>query len=224
MVNLLLAPIFIISTSAQMQTALFALYWRKLLSTCCGIVKKITLLWIDLLSRLGISLSFMQTLHIGQWLLSSPSPWTKALIAMVVWLIWKARCNLIFKTWNPHLNTIISRAWSLCSDFFNASSKITRESSSLLLTTNSILIFSDASRVESSGDSGLGFLVVSHSGFILLASCDHAYLDSPLQAELAAILLALRLCVNSSWSPDWIFTDCPRITKILKDFNPCVAW
>lgn len=194
------------------------------MSTSSGTVLNLPPLWRDLLSRLGIVLFSAPALHTGHWLTSFRNPWIKAMIANLAWLIWKERCNLIFNDKLPHLDLLISRAWSLSSDYQKNSCNPLRESSKLHITHNSITIYSDASWSAASNIMCLGFIIISNSGIVLLAGCEGTSLDSPLKAKVAAINLALHWCLTLDWKPDWVFYDCPSVSQLIRDFNPCINW
>ncbi|XP_039144169.1 uncharacterized protein LOC120281392 [Dioscorea cayenensis subsp. rotundata] len=48
--------------------------------------------------------------------------------------------------------------------------------------------------------------------------------DSPINAELDAICLALSICRERNWIPDRIYTDCPGAARMVLNPHPCIAW
>lgn len=72
---------------------------------------KLACYWQSLFGKLGLSTSAVNSLQSGNWLTirfdsRDGDHWVKAMIAIVAWLIWKERCNLIFKNIPPNLNSI----------------------------------------------------------------------------------------------------------------------
>lgn len=112
----------------------------------------------------------------------------KALIASVAWIIWKIRCNLIFKNSLINYNTIVAKAWSTCLDF---NIYFIREFPKPSLSNNGIIIFTNASWCSNPISSGLGFIIIANMNHILLAGAMGAATSSRIMAEFVAINLAL---------------------------------
>ncbi|XP_039142819.1 uncharacterized protein LOC120280144 [Dioscorea cayenensis subsp. rotundata] len=51
-----------------------------------------------------------------------------------------------------------------------------------------------------------------------------ASVDSPIQAEIEAINLALELCIENNWTPSRLFCDYPGVFLMTKSFHKSVAW
>lgn len=87
-----------------------------------------------------------------------------------------------------------------------------------------VSIFTDASWINDTSPAGLGFLITINDNNLFLAGSVAATLDSPLQAEAAAMILALEECINRNWWPDHILNDCIGLINLLDDFQISVAW
>ena len=185
--------------------------------------------WYNLFTFLGLDTANTHHLGTGQWLLHNDKSWAgtsrvKALIASVSWLIWKERCNKIFKNSDPKMENIVPRAWALCEDFFKASGHSYREVSKPLSHLNSIYIYTDASWNASDKEAGLGFIIILKPTTILLAGHTGNRVDSPFKAEIEAMCLALTNCLANNWIPNLLLCDCPGIAQIIKNYTPAIAW
>lgn len=89
---------------------------------------------------------------------------------------------------------------------------------------SSISIFSDASWINDSCHAGLGFLITLNENIFVLAGTTIATLDSPILAEVAALILALDECIKRNWWPSHIFTNYIGLINLVKDFQILVAW
>lgn len=182
--------------------------------------------WFTVLDLLGWNHSVFSILSTGSWLLEpAPSKIDKlrpqAFIATVAWIIWKSRCNLIFKNSQVNFNLVVSRAWSIFQDFNRTS---LRDSLIPQCYNNFITIFTDASWDANSASAGLGFIIVINMNRILLAGAKGTTTKSPFEAEIAAINLAFQTCAEHRWDPSRLCCDCPGIIQLLKNYNACVAW
>ncbi|XP_039118393.1 uncharacterized protein LOC120254337 [Dioscorea cayenensis subsp. rotundata] len=184
--------------------------------------------WSNILNSLGLSLSSMNILSTGAWLVSHFNHWSdhqfvKAVIAFSLWLIWKARCNAIFKKISPNFNLIPTQARCLAKEYSKKPNKFLRDVYSCTLNP-SVSIFSDASWINDTCNAGLGFLITIDNNNLLLAGSVAAPLDSPIQAEAAAMILALEECIKRRWWPSTIFSDCIGLLNLIKNFQISVAW
>ncbi|XP_039143960.1 uncharacterized protein LOC120281070 [Dioscorea cayenensis subsp. rotundata] len=158
---------------------------------CC----KIYPIWEFLCATFNLDPIIISGFCSSNWLTSRISSmfsndFFKALIATIAWIIWKDRCNLIFKNWQPKFHTIYSRAWRLCQDFFKSVGKDFREFSYPSLSFSSwrsINLFTDASWSSSSVSCGLGFIATA-----LAKSCLQ---DLWVAARILHFLLRLRLSI-----------------------------
>lgn len=182
---------------------------------------KILQCWHDVSNNLGLPSCLSNSLSTGSWLVGILDPWAKAIIATVTWLIWKQRFNTIFRNDPVNSSMIVTRAWSLCYDFRKSSH---RDRALLCANINTIHIFTDASWSPCSLFVGLDFLILTNSNCILAAGLKGTSASSQIQAEIAAINLALRTCIDKSWTPARIFYDCPGVAQLLKHYNPSVTW
>lgn len=135
---------------------------------------KVNSCWSMILDFLGLSHLNQSFLNSGLWLTSTVNlphkiQFDKALIGTSAWLIWKERCNLVFKKWRPNFNTILDRALSFCS-VFDLNTKIhSREFSLIRNSHNTISVHTDASLNLKTQHCGLGFVIISNFNKILLA-------------------------------------------------------
>ncbi|XP_039115912.1 uncharacterized protein LOC120251463 [Dioscorea cayenensis subsp. rotundata] len=175
---------------------------------------KIMPCWISLCASFNLDPNVLAKFDTGIWLTNrfvskNSDAFFKALIANLAWIIWKDRCNLIFKGWQPKYHSIFGRAWSYCTNFFNSIAKNIMEYSIPSCPLKNISLFTDASWSDSSPVScGLGFIAISNVGQVLLAGAMGCSSVSPISAEIAAILFALDQC----------------IVRLINHFDNCVAW
>lgn len=167
-----------------------------------------------------------QDLNSGSWLVKNfhgkaVDLRAKALIASVAWIIWKSRCNSIFRNITINFSSIVPNAWNLCN---NLSTSIIRELPRTFHLNKSIAIFTDASWCLESQAAGLGFIIISNLNCILLAGANVVVASSPIMAEFTAINLALQLCITNGWLPSSLYCDCAGVAQLLKNFNICTAW
>lgn len=161
---------------------------------------KIMPCWISLCASFNLDPNILAEFDSGIWLTNSfvsknSDAFFKALIANIAWIIWKDRCNLIFKGWQPKYHSIFGRAWSYCTNYFNSIAKNIREYSNPSCPLKSISLFTDASWSDSSSLScGFGFIAISNAGQVLLAGAMGCNSVSPISAEIEAILFALDQC------------------------------
>lgn len=87
-----------------------------------------------------------------------------------------------------------------------------------------ITIFTYASWTSNSSPSGLGFVITINSNSLLLARAASDTFDTLFIAEMVTINLALSVCTDWAWCPDWICCDCPGITQLLKCYCPSIVW
>lgn len=81
--------------------------------------------WHTIFNWLGLNPSFLNQLALRNWLTNSINCWAtsefkRAVIATMAWLIWFARCLLIFQYTNPNFSRIPMKAWTDTTDFFTA--------------------------------------------------------------------------------------------------------
>lgn len=98
--------------------------------------------WTIILSRLGLSITYLDKLAHGNWLTNYINCWAsndfaKAIIASTAWLIWTARCHLVFQHITPNFSKLVGNAWTNTIDFFCANHLNKREFSNHSLYSNS---------------------------------------------------------------------------------------
>lgn len=140
---------------------------------------------------------------------------------MVAWIIWKNRCNLIFKNTQINYNLIVPRAWSIFQDF---TKNFSREFLIPQCYNNFITIYTDASWDSNSILAGLGFIIIVNMKCIFLDGAIGATTRSPLEVKIAAINLALQFCTDNRWDSARLCCDCSGVIQLLKICNACVAW
>ncbi|XP_039119408.1 uncharacterized protein LOC120255712 [Dioscorea cayenensis subsp. rotundata] len=190
---------------------------------------KVALYWSRVLSYLGCPTMPISVLSSEHWITSylnksHNSQFGKALIVTTAWLIWKERCNLIFKKWTPNFNSLVDKAWSYCSNFEQATRCMSRECPKLRNSKTVITIYSEASWDSSTQDCGLGFAIILNYNQILLAGSCGYLTDSPITAEIEAIILAMNYCANNYLNLNHIYCDCPGVYQMINNFQRTVAW
>lgn len=113
---------------------------KKLMNIYFGIVPRLFTVG-TLFEILEIDNNVFQCLSKGGWLTLTFNSWAnnnwiKSMIVIIAWLKWKE---------HSQVGTIISRAWSLCSDFFLATKNTHRDSSKPHSHSNHILVYTTAS-------------------------------------------------------------------------------
>lgn len=180
----------------------------------------------EVFARIGWDRNDIALLSSSFWLLKSVHSkdenfLTKTFIAVIVWLIWKNRYNLVFQGCTFNYNSIVARAWFLCLNFNKAHF---RKMHCRSVSDHSINIFTDSSWASNSRASGLGFIIICNLNSILLVGAMSATCDSPIMAKLAAINLAVNFCLSNGWISDNIYCDCQGVSDLLKNFSACMAW
>lgn len=146
-------------------------------------------------------------------------------MALVAWHIWTARCFKIFRQIPPNFNQIPSRAWAGVNAFFSVHGLLRRNSINRLHSSRlTLLVYSNASWDPLTGKAGFGFFISTNRNVILFAGAAGDVCDSPLGAELRAILLALEHCHLNGWSPNKLLSDCRCAIQLINDFNNVTAW
>lgn len=130
---------------------------------------KIVPCWNTLCATFNLDSIILNELSSGCWLtqrytFKNSNAFFKALIATIAWIIWKDRCNLVFKGWAPKYHTIFSRAWSYCLNFFNSTGNNIREYSDFFCPWKTINLYTDASWTDSPAGCGLGFIAITNTG------------------------------------------------------------
>lgn len=130
----------------------------------------------------------------------------------------------MFKNWNPNFGIILIKAWVQCTDYFKCRKLANREYSHSNFLSPFITINTDASWINPSQYYGLGFIINLDSKIVLLARSLGTLHDSPIQAKMVAISLALKHCKLNNWKPDKILCNSLRVVPVVTSFDDCVAW
>lgn len=120
----------------------------------------------------------------------------------------------MFRKSNPTFDIIHAKAWNLARENAKKATKSNKEFSSSLPSSTNIPIYTDASWVDSSSNSGLGFIIISNQKFSL--SKIHRFPLRFCKDEIAALTFALKHCCSRQWIPNRIMTDCAILFKTLK--------
>lgn len=87
-----------------------------------------------------------------------------------------------------------------------------------------IILYTNASWIDPSGDSSIGFVAITNARPILIASYLGTMTDSPILAKITTMNQALKVCYSRSYIPDKIHCDFASIAQMLRSFDNCVAW
>lgn len=162
---------------------------------------KIQSCWQELCCIVGLLNIDLNYLSFGAWFVERSLPpdaksLNKALIATVAWLIWKHRCDLIFRNLPVNVKTTVNRAWSQCKDLIKFSNNTCRECPKLTRNASLISIYTDASWSSKTSSFGLNFIIITNFSTILIVGAEGATFNTPIMAELTAIDLALKVCAS----------------------------
>lgn len=81
--------------------------------------------WQHIYSLLGKTIAFSHGFTDGSWLLSANIlGFCKVVCAAIAWYIWKARCDIIFRSVSPNFHVVSIRAFNFAKDYFCASSTL----------------------------------------------------------------------------------------------------
>lgn len=94
---------------------------------------------------------------------------------------------------------------------------------SLILWTQ-LSFFPDASWLDGTNEASLGFVLSYSQNCFLLVGATSIKCDSPLHAEIAALIFALEKCLKRNWKPIQIFTDCINISNLIKNLQAPATW
>lgn len=172
---------------------------------------KIQVVWIYLGRILNKNIQFLDEFSADSQLTyfqSSSSLFLKSIIASRAWYNSKARCSCIFKSQAFEPSIISSKAIAHVMEF---TSPLSCYHGKCLLLNN--FVSSDGSFLFTAGilkgesiPRGLGFIVVNHNSFVLLARSCPTLAESDLIVEAKALLLALNIVTNQGTIIHHIFT------------------
>lgn len=172
---------------------------------------KVQTVWIHLGRILNKNIQFMDEFSTGSWLTNlqaSSSLFLKSIITVGAWYTWKERCNYIFKSESFEPLIITSKTVAQVREF---TSPLTRHHDKYLLLNN--FNSSDGPFLLTAGilkgnsiPGRLGFIVVNHNSFVLLARSCPTLAESDLIVEAKALLLALNIVTNQGTIIHHIFT------------------
>ncbi|KAH7660004.1 Reverse transcriptase zinc-binding domain-containing protein [Dioscorea alata] len=191
---------------------------EHLFNTCT----KVQLIWNSVSSALGKQVNFQGGFSSGNWLSPALSEYTKydqSVFAVVAWLIWKARCILVFQNEITDMLAIPIRAINHVREFSQTSSS--HHGKQLILnnftfTDNPFLFVSSAGSIEN-GVFGAGFyLTDTNSQLICAGSCSNCA-DSVLEADALALSSALGSLFASDLQTCTIFIANAELYYIIKD-------
>ena len=107
----------------------------------------------------------------------------KEVVAACAWFIWRSRCNVTFNKVFPNLLGIFMKSWSHAPEYSRSSKFFNKELSHEVLNHHFIVIYTEASWLNLSNSSGLGFVVVGNFKWILLAGAMQIRADSPIMLQ-----------------------------------------
>ncbi|XP_039145745.1 uncharacterized protein LOC120282984 [Dioscorea cayenensis subsp. rotundata] len=186
-------------------------------------------IWRLVSAAIGKQVSFLDGFSSGHWLSPTNSVYDlrdQSVIAVTSWLIWKSRCNLIFRNESPDFNAIHVNALSHVREF---SLSPTYLSGSRLILNNFSLIDSPFLFVSSLGkgearDYGAGFYLSNACSQIICAGCCNNLADSILEADALALLIALGSLHASDLSSCTIFIASNDLYHLIQSDAIHFAW
>ncbi|CAN1165788.1 Transposon TX1 uncharacterized 149 kDa protein [Linum perenne] len=157
----------------------------------------------------------------------------------LMWNIWKARNEKVFRGKNPNVDTIIHLALKLSNEWISFNQDQSRLTTTSRHSTTSELnpppdvttqlkIFCDGSFDQNSPVAGYGVVCIDHHGQILDGKADRFLCSSALVAEAKALLEAIRMATNSR-AHSMIHSDSQLLVKALQEPKEkwpwqCFAW
>lgn len=150
---------------------------------------KSRIVWIALERILNTKLVFGDGICSGYWLLQGKSSFITSMISIGFWLIWKARCGMVFKKLSPNFISIPNHALDhVCEYHDGTSNKMGKFFANLKhLSSLCNLLFTDASWISPELPGGIGFVKISTNNKILLVGSSQVWIDSSFHAEALAL-------------------------------------
>lgn len=134
---------------------------------------KINFIWCQVNSHLGFNSNFNESIQASNWITKSEggeiSPFALVFV-VVVWMIWKARCDIIFKKAQIDINWIVDEAFGYIKEYKRESR---HKLGKLLLNSDhspyhNMLLFTDASWVFADHVVVMGVIIISTYMKVLL--------------------------------------------------------
>lgn len=160
----------------------------------------------------GMDLDRIGSLTSGEWITKS---WKvkcgdacfKAVMASCAWMIWKARCDWIFKRIAPDF---LQNGYRAVDMVVSLEKKLTLRAGKLchFPFNSSLSLFTDAAWIEQTHCCGMGFVLVNRHKTILLAGATFGRAVSCVRRELLALSGSLKSCLERNVQLQNIYIDC----------------
>lgn len=156
-------------------------------------------IWRNLGLKLNTALNFTDGFYSSSWLLySSNTKYILAIIFAGAWLIWKARCDAIFKNSQPNYNSIISKSIDHANEFALQSSNFSGKKLVLNNFSNVAgnIMFLYINRCHHGQVCSVGLFLTNTNYSIILAGCAPFPTNAILTNELTALTIAFQAIVD----------------------------
>lgn len=153
--------------------------------------------------------------------------WDQSVIAVASWLLWKARCNLIFRNDNPDFHSIPIQPINHVREYYQPSSCHFGKQlilNNFSITDNPFLFVSSVGNCET-GAFGASFYLTNANSLLICAGCCNNHADSILEAEALVLIAALGSILASILHKNTIFianADLYRLIKVENSNHACI--
>ncbi|XP_039136660.1 uncharacterized protein LOC120273975 [Dioscorea cayenensis subsp. rotundata] len=190
---------------------------------------KTQIVWQQVSNAIGKQIVFHEGFSTGNWLSPDHPEYdlnVQSIIGVTSWLIWKTRCNLIFRQESPDFQSIPIRAINHVREFSQSSNF--NSSKQLILSNFSIndgpYLFVASTSHREANTHGAGFhLTNGYSQFVCAGYCNN-FAESTLEAKSLALLIALGSLHASDLQVKTIFIACSELFNIIKHGCDPQAW
>lgn len=190
---------------------------------------KAQFVWRSISIAIGKQICFYDSFSEGSWISLANHDlelFTQSVIAVAVWLLWKARCNLVFKNEAPDFHSIPFRAVHHVREYSFSPSLLSGKK----LIINNFSIFNNpfffVSAVDSSESTnvGVGFYITdSVSKFIGAGWCNNSA-DSALEADALALITAMGSIYDYDIQIRNIFITNTDLHRAILSDNASISW
>ncbi|XP_039113706.1 uncharacterized protein LOC120249264 [Dioscorea cayenensis subsp. rotundata] len=177
-------------------------------------------IWVNVGNLVKKNIAFPEGFAAGQWLVSANGGFSKFVKAVVVatgWLLWKARCNSIFKLEPPQFGLIARRAFALAQEYSYANGRNVGKNLILnnFISLDGPFLFTASFCSRDLELGGAGFLLVNSDYVVSLAGCGPVLINSETDAEIKALSLALQVAGLHGVRFRHIFLSCSALHSSL---------
>lgn len=190
---------------------------------------KTQLVWHQVSNVIGKQIVFNEGFSTGNWLSPNNPDYdlrAQSIIVVTSWLIWKARCNLIFRQEAPDFHSIPIKAINHVREYtqsssFNFGKQLILSNFSI---TDSPFLFVTSMGNRETNTHGAGFYLTNGYSQLICAGCCNNYVETNLEAESLALLAALGSLHASDLQVKTIFITCTELYNIIKTGCARHAW